>query len=79
MAEPIRSVPQPTPAYPSPKAPPNVPALSKQMQDQVLKLADHLQKVLDDPTLASQQSFLKEFAYNVSHLNRTIDQALLVR
>jgi hypothetical protein len=79
MAEPIGPLPQPTPLYPGPKAPPNVVALSKQMHDQALKLADQLQKVLEDPTLAAQQSFLKEFASNASHLNRTVDQALLVR
>jgi hypothetical protein len=79
MAEPISPLPQPTPAHPVPKALPNVPALSKQMQDQVMTLADQLQKVLDDPSLATQRSFLNEFASNVSHLNRTVDQALLVR
>jgi hypothetical protein len=78
MVEPIGPLPHPTPLF-GPKAPSNVVALSKQMHDQALKLADQLQKVLEDPTLASQQPFLKEFASNVSHLNRTVDQALLVR
>jgi hypothetical protein len=80
MAEPIGPLPQPVPSQPMlPKAVPNVPVLSKQMQDQVLTLADHFQKVLDDPTLAMQRSFLNEFANNASDLNRTVDQALLVR
>ncbi len=79
MAEPVRPFPQPTPAHPVPKALPNVPALSKQMQDQVLTLASQLQKILDDPTLTTQQTFLNGFASNTSHLNRTVDQALLVR
>ncbi len=79
MAEPIGPLPQPAPAHGAPQALPNVPVLSRQMQDQVMTLADELQKILDDPTLATQRSFLSEFASNASHLNRTVDQALLVR
>jgi hypothetical protein len=57
----------------------NVPALSRQMQDQVLTLADHLQKVKDDPTLSTHQPFLNEFVDNASHLSQTVNQAILVR
>jgi hypothetical protein len=79
MAEPIRSIPEPTPTHFEPKTAPNVPALSKQMYDQVLTLADQLQKILDDSTLVKQQSFLNEVASNTARLNQTVDQALLVR
>jgi hypothetical protein len=79
MAEPISPIPQPFPSHPMPEAYANVPALSQQMRNQVSALADHLQKILDDPTLATQQTFLNEFVNNVSRLNRTVDQALLVR
>lgn len=75
MVEPIG----PIPYQAMSKETPNVPALSQQMQDQVLTLADHLQKVFEDPTLTTQRSFLNEFASNVSNLNRTVDQAFLVR
>jgi len=79
MAESISPIPQPPPSHPALRSAPNVPALSKQMRDQVLNLADHLQKIMDDPTLATQQSFLNEFASNASNLDRTVDQAILVR
>ena len=79
MAESISPIPQPPPAHPTQSSAPNVPALSKQMRDQVLTLADHLQKIMDDPTLASEHSFLNEFASNVSNLDRTVDQSMLLR
>jgi hypothetical protein len=79
MAEPIGPLPEPFPSQLMPKVVPNVSALSKQMQDQVLTLADHLQKVLDDPAVATQRSFLNEFVSNVANLSRTVDQAISVR
>ena len=74
MSEPISPISQPTP-----QQSPNIPALSRQMQSQVMALADHLQKVMEDPSLATQSSFLNEFASNASHLNHTVEQAILVR
>lgn len=78
MAESVGPLPPPSP-QPVPGGSPNVPVLSKQMQDQVLTMADHLQKVLDDPSLSTQQSFLNEFVSNASNLNRTVDQAVQIR
>jgi hypothetical protein len=75
MTEPIGSPSQ----LPPPQQTPSVITVSQQMQDQVIALADHLQKILADPTLASQSSFLSAFANNVSNLNQTTHQALLLR
>lgn len=79
MPEPIAPLPPQPPSHPGLNVTSNVPALSKQMQDQVLGLADHLQKIMDDPTLATQQSFLNAFASNASNLCQTVDQAIRVR
>lgn len=57
----------------------NVPLLSKQMQSQVSGLAELLQKVLDDPSLSTEGSFLQKFTENVNQLNKTVEQAALVR
>ncbi len=73
MTEPIRPLSQP-----APQQSPNIPVLSRQMQAQVMTLADHLQKVMADPSLATESGFLNEFASNASHLNHTVDQAILV-
>jgi hypothetical protein len=79
VAEPVGPIPEPLPAQQTLKLVPNVPILSKQMHDQVLILADQLQRLLDDPSLAAQQQFLSEFIKNTSSLNQTVDQAILLR
>ncbi len=79
MAESIGPLSQPLPPEQKGGAVPNVPLLSKQMQEQVLSLADQLQKVLEDPTLATQKTFLDEFAHHGTHLNQIVDQAILLR
>lgn len=57
----------------------NVPLLSKQMQEKALELASQLRKILDDPSLSSQTSFLQEFSANAKGLNQVVEQAQLLR
>lgn len=78
MSEPI-SGPSHTPHEPTPISGQNVPLLCKQMQSQVIELTDHLQKVLDDPSLSTQPPFLNEFLANANHLNQTVEQSILLR
>jgi hypothetical protein len=75
----ISPLPQPFSPEPMPKGVPNVHLLANQMQDGVLTLADQLQKILEDPTLAAQKTFLDEFAHNSTALSQTVDQAILLR
>lgn len=79
MSHPIGPHTPPPSPHPHPGSVPNVTALSQEMQKQVLTLADQLQKVLDDPSLTTQKTFLSEFAHNATTLNQTVEQALLVR
>lgn len=79
MSEPLAG-----PSFNAPLQPPsiadhNIPLLSKQIQSQALALAGHLQKILDNPSLASQESFLKDFKECGNQLNQTVQQAVLVR
>jgi hypothetical protein len=71
------------PSYPLPpsqsSSSANVPALAKDMQAQTATLLDHLQKVLEDPTLSDQSSFLQIVADNVAQLNRTVEEAIKLR
>ncbi len=67
------------PPHPPSGAETNVPLLSKQMQEQVLAMADQLQKVLDDPSLTGQKSFLDDFAKNAAKLQQTVEQAMKVK
>ena len=78
MSEPIKG-PSPIPLEHAATSSPNVPLLSGQMQAQVLEFADHLQKILQDPSLSAQASFLEEFRVNVNHLNQTVEQAMRLR
>lgn len=57
----------------------NVPALSQQMQTQTATLADQLQKVTEDPSLSEDPSFLERLAKNTDQLNKTVEQANLIR
>ncbi len=77
MTEPIG--PSSAPMQPAASQAPNVPLLSKQMQSQALLLANQLQKILEEPSLSTQASFLQEVAGNGQKLNETIEQANLVR
>lgn len=77
MSHPIGPLTPPPSSQPSDT--PDVPLLSKQMQDQVLAMADQLQKVLDDPSLADQKTFLNDFVHNANQLNQTVEQALRLR
>jgi hypothetical protein len=63
----------------SPSTVANIPLLSNQMQKQVLALAEHLQKILEDPSLSTQESFLREVTTNGNQLNQTVEQSLLIR
>lgn len=78
MSEPIKG-PSPIPLEPTAANGQNVPLLSKQMQSQVLEFADHLQKILQDPSLSTQVPFLQEFLANANHLNQTVEQAIHLR
>jgi hypothetical protein len=69
MTEPIGPIFQPSPSL---QGGSNAPALSRQMKEQVLMVADHLQKLKDDQSLASDPTFLSEFASNASKLNQTV-------
>lgn len=76
MTEPIG----PSPAAPiPPSTAANVPVLSKQMQEQVTRLADDLRKILDDPSLCAQARFLHDIADIGTKLNHTVEQSQLVR
>lgn len=76
MPEPIGPISQPfTPM----QAGADVPVLAKQMKEQVTSMADQLQKLMEDPSLASHSSFLDEFVKNASKLNQTVDQANTLR
>lgn len=57
----------------------NVPLIAKQMQVQVLTMAENLQKILDDPSLSEQPSFLKKIADDTAHLNQAVEQAVKLR
>jgi hypothetical protein len=76
MVEHIGPVSQPLHSH---KAGPDVPVLAKHMKEQVSTMADQLQKLMEDPSLASHSSFLDEFAKNASKLNKTVDQASTLR
>jgi hypothetical protein len=78
MSESIQG-PSRAPLEPITAGSPNVPVLSKQMQTQVLEFADHLQKILQDPSLSAQAPFLEEFRANVTQLNQTVEQAARLR
>ena len=78
MSEPIHGSSH-LPLEPLASSSPNVPLLSGQMQTQVLEFADHLQKILQDPSLSAQASFLEAFRANVTHLNQTVEQAIRLR
>jgi hypothetical protein len=78
MVEPTNPIPPSIPTQSVSKTL-NIPLLSKQMQDEVLTLADHLKKISEDPTLTNQHSFLSKFANNVSNLNQTVNQALTLK
>ncbi len=78
MSEPIRS-PYKPPLHSSNAESQDIPRLSKQIRTQVLTLAQHLQKVLEDPSLSAQKTFLQELSTNVLGLNQTVEQANLVR
>jgi hypothetical protein len=67
------------PSQPAPAATTNVPVLAKQMQTQVLTMADHLQKILEDPSLSEQPTFLQKMSEDGSHLNQTVEQATQMR
>lgn len=67
------------PPHGMPEAEANVPLLSKQMQSQVLAMAEQLQKILDDPSLADQKTFLNDFVHNANQLHQTVEQALRLR
>lgn len=69
MAEPIGPIFQPIPSL---QGEPNVPVLSKQMKEQVLMMADHLQKLKEDQSLAFNPFFLGEFVNNALKLNQTV-------
>jgi hypothetical protein len=66
-------------AHMPPPAALNVPLLAKQMQEQTLTLAGQLQKILEDPSLSAQETFLREVTTNGSQLNKTVEQSLLIR
>jgi hypothetical protein len=57
----------------------DVPVLAKQMQNLSLRMADHLQKILDDPSLTEQSSFLQKMAEDIAKLNATVEQAIKLR
>jgi hypothetical protein len=57
----------------------NVPLLAKKMQNQVQNLAENLQKIVDDPSLTEQSTFLQKMSEDVSHLNLTVGQAIKLR
>jgi len=57
----------------------DVPLLCKQMQSQTTTLADQLKQLQNDPSLATQESFLREVAKNGEHLNSTVEKSILVR
>lgn len=78
MSEPI-SGPSPVPFEPSAMRAQNVPLLSKEMQKQVEQFTDHLRKILVDPSLSAQLPFLQEFLANANQLNKTVEQAILLR
>ncbi len=63
----------------SQKAGHDVPALAKHMKEQVLTMAEQLQKLMDDPSLASHAPFLDKFVKNASKLNETIDESITLR
>ncbi len=79
MSEPISGPLSPTPIEPTAVLGQNVPLLSKEMQTRVLQFADHLQKILVDPSLSAQLPFLQEFLANATQLNKTVEQAILLR
>lgn len=78
MTEPIGSSYKPS-LHPSSIESQNIPRLSMQIQFQVLTLARQLQKILEDPSLSAQKTFLQELSTNVLGLNQTVEQANLVR
>jgi hypothetical protein len=80
MVEPIHPLSGPIPPHkPQIKAVPGASALADQMKAQVTSFASHLQMLLEDPTLSTRQSFLKDFANNVTHLHQTVHQVLSMR
>jgi hypothetical protein len=79
MSEPISGGSYNTPLQPPVPSTLNVPLLSKQMQSQASTLADQLQKIVVDPSLSTQESFLHEFTENGNQLNQTVEQAILMR
>lgn len=69
---------QPLPPQSTP-ATANVPALVQQMQNQVLAIAENLRKILEDPSITAQPSFLQKMTDDGSHLNLTVEQAIKLR
>ncbi len=79
MSEPVAGPSFNAPLQPSNIADQNIPLLSKQIKKEALALADQLQKILENPSLSSQESFLKDFNECGNQLNKTVEQAVLVR
>lgn len=49
------------------------------MQEQAMNLAEQLQKILEDPSISAQETFLRAFADNGILLSHTVEQSQTVR
>jgi hypothetical protein len=67
------------PLQPSHPLSENIQLLAEKMGTQAKTFAEHLQKILDDPSLTAQEAFLQEMTANGNQLNHTVEQAILVR
>lgn len=54
----------------------DIPTLAKQLQTHIAALAENLQKILEDPTLSEQSSFLQKMSADGLHLHQDVEQAI---
>lgn len=57
----------------------NIPQLSRQMQEALYRFSDHLQKILDQPSLSKEQEFEKQFVHAIKQLNQLVQLVQQIR
>lgn len=75
MSEPVGS----SLPLPSPQTAFDIPLIAQQLQEKISALSNTLEKVMTDPSLATQSSFLTTFANQTNQLNQVVEQSLKVR
>jgi hypothetical protein len=76
MVDSISPLPPISPSQPPPE---NTAALSNQLQSHIDTLSKNFSLLLEDPTMAGQDSFLQEVASSINGAAKIIDQTMHLR